>query len=303
MALRLSSRSDVSSALKQIRATHQARSIKVRTYEGSSWNITGADISSKFDKLGINFWDKDDYRGIIVFDEVSQKVVLEFNLSGAPRNSATLAQIDGDTWLLHTGRFFQGRARPVWHEKVEVDGRSYFKVARTNDPEFARRVFQYHLSRGMILGDDDDEDVVQEQIANDTALEATEKHALIKARRGQGKYRESVAKIEGRCRVTGVSDLRLLRASHIKPWRWCETHQERLDGYNGLLLAPHIDHLFDQGYITFSDQGSMLLSPIIDPDQLRLLGLDTSLLFNAGPFHPLQLPYLEYHRTEVFHPK
>ena len=53
------------------------------------------------------------------------------------------------------------------------------------------------------------------------------------------------------CRVTGVRETRHLKAGHIKPWRDA-TDGERLDGANGLLLSPHIDHLFDEGYITFS---------------------------------------------------
>src|SRR5262249_42341496 len=65
---------------------------------------------------------------------------------------------------------------------------------------------------------------------------------------------------ESACRVTGVTDKRFLVASHIKPWR-VSSNDERLDGANGLILSPHIDKLFDQGWISFSDDGDLLIAP------------------------------------------
>jgi hypothetical protein len=144
------------------------------------------------------------------------------------------------------------------------------------------------------------EATLEQSIKNDTTIDSTEKQAVVLARRGQGKYRNNLEQVETRCRITGVSDRRLLRASHIKPWRSCETHQERLDGRNGLLLAPHIDHLFDRGYISFSDDGAVLVSPRIDPKQLQMLGLPTDPPPNVGTFGPEQRSYLEHHRSNVF---
>jgi putative restriction endonuclease len=144
------------------------------------------------------------------------------------------------------------------------------------------------------------EDTVEQVIKNDTTIDETEKQAIVLARRGQGKYRANLGQIEVKCRVTEVSDPRLLRASHIKPWRSCESNHERLDGYNGLLLAPHIDHLFDRGYISFQDDGTLLVWSKLDPKQLQLLGLATDPTPNVGPFHSEQRVYLEYHRTNVF---
>ena len=64
----------------------------------------------------------------------------------------------------------------------------------------------------------------------------------------------------GRCAITEVTEPRLLRASHIKPWAKCETDAERLDVYNGLLLAAHLDAAFDAGLISFTDEGAILFS-------------------------------------------
>jgi HNH endonuclease len=95
---------------------------------------------------------------------------------------------------------------------------------------------------------EDDESV--DAMRGRTDIGATQIDQLIKARRGQGIFRSNVRLNEKCCRVTGTADPKHLRASHIKPWRIC-TDDEKLDGCNGLLLAPHVDHLFDRGYIGF----------------------------------------------------
>jgi len=55
-------------------------------------------------------------------------------------------------------------------------------------------------------------------IKSDATLSDTEKQSLVKSRRGQGVFRERVAAIEPRCRVTGVTNMTYRVASHIKPW-------------------------------------------------------------------------------------
>ncbi|MEX0733253.1 MAG: HNH endonuclease signature motif containing protein [Steroidobacteraceae bacterium] len=87
-----------------------------------------------------------------------------------------------------------------------------------------------------------------EQVAANPAVPVTEKRKIILARRGQGKFRERVSVIERACRITGVNRPEHLIASHCKPWRDCESNDERLDGENGLLLTPTVDHHFDCGF-------------------------------------------------------
>ncbi|MGB9332880.1 MAG: HNH endonuclease signature motif containing protein, partial [Steroidobacteraceae bacterium] len=88
---------------------------------------------------------------------------------------------------------------------------------------------------------------MEEEIWQRTNLGPREKRQLISARIGQGIFRENVERIEKACRVTGVLDRRHLRASHIKPWKVSDD-REKIDGFNGLLLSPHIAHLFDRGH-------------------------------------------------------
>ncbi|HHQ4534960.1 HNH endonuclease [Aeromonas veronii] len=104
-------------------------------------------------------------------------------------------------------------------------------------------------------------------------------------------------KVEPACRVTGVSNKVLLIASHIKPWCKCD-NIERLDGNNGLLLSPHIDKLFDRGWITFTDAGDLLCADPSIERALQQWGVE--LPINVGCFDPKQVIYLTYHREVIF---
>ena len=129
-----------------------------------------------------------------------------------------------------------------------------------------------------------------------TDIGETEKLQLTKARRGQGIFKSNVRLNEHSCRVTGTSDIAHLRASHIKPWN-VSSNIEKLDGSNGLLLAPHIDHLFDRGYISFSDDGTLLVSSQLNGAVLTKWQID--LPRNVGVFDARQCVYLQYHRHNV----
>ena len=104
---------------------------------------------------------------------------------------------------------------------------------------------------------------------------ATEAERLVIQRVGQDVFRDALMTYwNGRCAVTGVAQPRLLRASHIKPWAMCETDGERLDVYNGLLLAAHLDAAFDAGLISFSDKGAILFSSKFTQDDRDALVID-----------------------------
>jgi len=142
------------------------------------------------------------------------------------------------------------------------------------------------------------EDIEAETRTNGrTDIPATEIVQLIKARRGQGIYKARVELVEKGCRVTGVTRPEHLVASHIKPWR-VASDEEKLDGYNGLLLAPHVDHLFDRLYITFSNDGRIHCSPWLSRDVLSKWSIDPAM--NVGKFSMQQRAYLDFHRDVLF---
>lgn len=127
-----------------------------------------------------------------------------------------------------------------------------------------------------------------------SSLSDTDKQALVKVRLRQGLFKERVAAIEKACRVTGVDDTRFLIASHIMPWSKCETSDQRLDGNNGLLLSPHIDKLFDNGYISFTDEGAILISDRCPIAVLEKWSIDFEQ--NVKPLTPAQAYYMAHHR-------
>jgi hypothetical protein len=129
------------------------------------------------------------------------------------------------------------------------------------------------------------------------SLPATERAAVTQSRIGQGVFRERVIQLWRSCAVTGLADFRLLRASHIKPWR-DSTNSERLDPRNGLLLQPSLDHLFDKGLISFEDSGRIILASGINPRDLALLGVHAEMGLRQRP-EGIQ-PYLAVHRKSVF---
>lgn len=143
------------------------------------------------------------------------------------------------------------------------------------------------------------EEHLRKTIEDDASLTETERESLVLARRGQGLFRQRVHALETFCRVTRVDRAEHLRASHCKPWR-VATNDERLDENNGLMLTPSIDHLFDRGFISFKDDGELLVSPVAHKPSLERMGVPTLHTVSTGPVRTRQRAFLEYHRDEVF---
>ncbi len=139
---------------------------------------------------------------------------------------------------------------------------------------------------------------IEDTIESDLRITETDRQALIVARRGQGLFKERVMRIETRCRITGVSNPAHLRASHCKPWR-DSTNEERLNGENGLLLTPTIDHLFDRGFISFEDSGELIVSPVAHAPSLNRMGVATDRVVEVGSFSDGQKFFLDHHRNAV----
>jgi putative restriction endonuclease len=139
---------------------------------------------------------------------------------------------------------------------------------------------------------------IEREVATDKTLPETDRIAIIRARRGQGLFRDRVSQIESRCRITGVQNSVHLVASHCKPWR-DSSNAERLNGENGLLLTPSIDHLFDRGFIGFEDNGRLIVPPVAHRPSLERMGIDTANPVNVGAFTSGQKLFLDFHRNAV----
>lgn len=157
-----------------------------------------------------------------------------------------------------------------------------------NDPE--RRLRQQQLRYASELAELDAE-------PESDQLSITQKLALVQVRRGQDKFREDLVKLWSTCAVTSCSELSFLRASHIKSWKDAN-NRERLDPFNGLLLSPNLDVAFDNGLITFDDDGRIRISKQLSAQDRKLLGITASLRLRA--VDSKHIPYLQYHRNYVF---
>lgn len=126
----------------------------------------------------------------------------------------------------------------------------------------------------------------------------TEAERLVVERIGQNIFRRSLIDYwGGTCAVLGVSEPKLLRASHIRPWAECDTDEERLNVFNGLLLAAHLDAAFDGFLISFDDDGQILISSLMSASDRNALGLHEGLrLAKVASDH---LPRLAWHRKRL----
>lgn len=125
----------------------------------------------------------------------------------------------------------------------------------------------------------------------------SEKINIIRARVGQGEYRKKLLELCPFCPLTMVSDERVLIASHIRPWAKSD-NQERIDPYNGFMFTPNIDWLFDKGFLSFTDDKKIILSPFLSNMTYSKLGVSDGKLISMLPVEGREL-YLKYHRENI----
>ncbi|WP_314056790.1 HNH endonuclease [Capnocytophaga gingivalis] len=136
-----------------------------------------------------------------------------------------------------------------------------------------------------------------EAIKKDSTISETQKELLTFARIGQGKYRKDLIELWEKCSVSECNMTDLLIASHIKPWSE-SSNEEKLDPYNGLLLLPNYDKLFDKHLISFDDDGKIIISPQIKKEEYKVLGISANdKLFNVFKQNK---PYLKTHRKKFY---
>ena len=120
-----------------------------------------------------------------------------------------------------------------------------------------------------------------------------------KAREGQGTYRKNLLDQCPICPITKISDERLLIASHIKPWA-ASDDKEKVDPYNGYMLSPLIDKLFDRGFITFTENKRLVLSPQLTRFTWSNIGLRENTFYPMLLMDDKRIEYLKFHNSSVF---
>lgn len=182
--------------------------------------------------------------------------------------------------------------RPAIHPPLEING----CVAWASAADFVD--LDHLLGRAFALSRALPNQLLESWSQQVQTLSATDRETVVRQRVGQDMFREGLMALwAGRCAITGLDEPALLRASHAKPWKDA-SDAERLDVYNGLLLAAHLDAAFDKGLITVDLGGTVIPSPTLSPMSLRVLGLDKDVpMIQLRASHQT---YMEWHRAHVF---
>ena len=134
---------------------------------------------------------------------------------------------------------------------------------------------------------------------SDAEIEKTEAERIVKERVGQDIYRNALIKYwQGACAVTGCTVNEALKASHAKPWKDCTSDAERLNVYNGFLLSANLDALFDKGYVSFTEEGKIMISASISSEDLQRLGIYSDMKLRW--IEKEHLEFLDYHHKKVW---
>lgn len=169
----------------------------------------------------------------------------------------------------------------------------FFEKNKTGNRMYSRSLDLYieFLETNRQQIDDTIEEI--EKIKSDKSLTSLAKESIILSRVGQGKFRDELIELWKCCAISKFDDSRFLIASHIKPWKK-STNQEKIDKYNGLLLLPTYDKLFDLGFISFDDNGKILISKSLT--NIDKLGVDRNIVIDIKHENK---KYLDYHRQEI----
>lgn len=209
---------------------------------------------------------------------VISKMMYEKNSIEKPLEEMTIPELEFAIFLILQDEDFQ---------KKDLIGKRMYSNSLKYYQSFAKSTKEYVAKE------------IEEQVRKNSLLPETEKEIIIRARIGQGKFRDSlIKKYSGQCVVTGSDDVRLLVASHIKPWS-VSNNSERIDVENGLLLTPLYDKMFDLGLITFTDEGQMKLSSTVKKNNQLKLQIDINRLYALKATATMK-SNLDYHRDVIF---
>lgn len=199
-------------------------------------------------------------------------------------------------------RYYIRSEDPIWTlmREIALPKISYLTALRLRDNSTGEIVIYFRLFIDYGFNRINHPKLIQKEIEEiESSKLKPELKAEIKiSRDGQGKYREKLLSDMPACPFTGVTEERLLIASHIKPWAVSD-NVEKIDPFNGLMLTPTFDRLFDQGFITFSDSKVLIVSPYLSPMNTKRLFLVAGKTIEKIPIVGRE-KYMYYHRENVF---
>lgn len=140
--------------------------------------------------------------------------------------------------------------------------------------------------------------IEERKISENVNISTTERESIVKARIGQGKFREQLLAKYGSCIISGIDISKALVASHIKPWA-VSTNEERVSVNNGLLLSATYDRLYDSGLITFVNEGKLIISRFVSEENRNKLQIKNGQVYKLQSNMQMK-NFLEYHNDVIF---
>ncbi len=187
----------------------------------------------------------------------------------------------------------------IYMGQIKLVDTPYIEI-QTDDNDVARKVWIFPVAS--IVNKKFDEAILEEieevesEYVQNRSLSGSDILILTKQRIGHGVFKKMLIQRYSKCHVCGLEQKEFLIASHIKPWSE-STSNEKVDINNGLLLCPHHDALFDKGYISFTDEGKILIANELTQYTKMLMNVNETM--NIGIREEMKL-YIEWHRKNVY---
>jgi len=184
----------------------------------------------------------------------------------------------------------------IYHGKVIL---AHWQKRNDAPSEFVFKVASLNISETYLQEQATADLKVDYQVATETALNAIDKQILTRSRGiAQRLFRGNLFRLwDGTCAVTGVREPKVLKAGHIKPWAKSNV-TEKVDHFNGLLLVPNLDSLFNEGLISFKDDGNVMVSNQLHHEDRRRMYITDNL--HLRQVFTEAKPYLDFHRSVLF---
>lgn len=225
-----------------------------------------------------------DYKDALLF--TAQKLIKSDSLS--------FNEIDFSAIRVH-----KSTHRPLQYKKYSIISK---EITSLNNDAIISLILKYLETTNILnnkysLADNDQE--IREIYTN---INAGTSFSVIKSRIGQERWKKELINMHGaECAICNVQIRKLLLASHIKPWSK-STNNEKGDIYNGLILCPNHDALFDKGYITFNDEGYIEISKNISLEDQKSLFISPQLILKSSYCNSLNKirEYMKFHNKKIF---
>lgn len=232
-------------------------------------------FSDRFQSVGISGWTKscswENYQDFITTIEEVQIFLMEYFHD----ESLSLLEAHSFVWM-------------AWMDELSEDE---FLVEVEKHCKIALGIKQKKLDTPE--GCKEEAERIESELSS---LKGEEREAVVRLRVNQGVFRNLLFEKYNHCCLCQVSNRGLLTASHIKPWS-ASTSAEKLDRNNGFLMCPNHDRLFDKGFISFKNDGSIMISESLSEIDRVFTNVRSDMSIELTVENK---PYLQYHREHIF---